>query len=388
MRISLLLIGTLIALSAQAQTSQQCLPTFDENLGVATGKRIQTLLKEKKFAAVEDELADKLRRVDAGTYEDFTLYSEVKEAASEDAALEPILAEWVAHSPKSYVAILLKASNHVNLGYKRRGGDFADKTSSEQVSAMQTEFVKAASEASAAIKLNSNTAMAHAVLIRIARAVGGLEVTKMLLVEAEKNNPKNFSAKWQAISGLSPRWGGSFDELDAFVSMVKRGSLDAAKKRRLEYAVEMEKASHFDAITKEKKKAAVHYRAASNLCSEAKTPLNRIIAIAYDLEDWPEVKKTTSQYLLLDPASGSAFQRRGWAQEKTGQLPEAVKDYDAASTLGESWAQNKLGYFYMIGNTVPKDLNRAKQLFESAVAKGNQNAKVNLEWTNKQLGSN
>ena len=57
---------------------------------------------------------------------------------------------------------------------------------------------------------------------------------------------------------------------------------------------------------------------------------------------------------------------------------EAISWYQMASDSGNPEGTNALGYFYLTGTGIDKDLNRAKELFQTAVDGGIVNAKVGL----------
>lgn len=346
-------------------------------------RRIRALIKEKNFAAVEDELTDKLKRYERGEYSDLVLYADVSNALRSDPAFEPLLAQWAAEKPGSFFARWLRAEYHSTLAYAKRGSEFSGKTSTEQMAAMQAEFLKAAPEFKAARELRPASALPQAGLIGIARAVGGTGAVMDLAVDGERADPRNLAARHQAVYALAPKWGGSFEAMDQVVERAAKLPVDSARLRYLQYALEMAKANHYDVVTKEKTRAIGHWRRAVVLCS---TPAawGHILRTAYDIEDWKTVKEAATHSLQGKPGVARVLQHRGWAHEKMGEMGSAIKDYEAAAELGEDWAQGRLGYYLMLGQHMPQDIPRARRMLESAAAKGNITAKNHLEWLNKQ----
>jgi TPR repeat protein len=51
----------------------------------------------------------------------------------------------------------------------------------------------------------------------------------------------------------------------------------------------------------------------------------------------------------------------------------------ASAEAGDSWAQNRVGWWYMTGNGVEKNYDLAEVYFYKAAAKGNASAKSNLK---------
>jgi TPR repeat protein len=123
---------------------------------------------------------------------------------------------------------------------------------------------------------------------------------------------------------------------------------------------------------------------ASALCESA-APWRGIADAAFVLQDW-EVRKTAStKVIFYYPSSGIDVFNRGWAHEQLGQFQQAIKDYEAASELGNDWAQNNLGWILFEGKHAEQDLQRAKLLFSASAAQGNSKAKRNLESVNRAL---
>jgi tetratricopeptide (TPR) repeat protein len=370
---------------AAAQSPSICDPDIRLHSDGKVSKRLNELLREKKFDAVQDELSDRLRRYEHGELSDIHLYTDIRSAVTGNAALEPLLAQWASEKPSSYFAHLVKGMHHITVGFAKRGGSIADKTSVEQFSAMEAEFKKALDELDAARRIRPTSALTYAAIMEVGKTSAGPGPVKSLLGEAEKMDPKNMAARYQAIHSLNPKWGGTVEDLDGIVSQARAAGLSPARVRYLQYEVEMEKGGFVDFFAKEKVKAIAHYRLAAALCPGS-DPWSAIVKAAYVLEDWQTVKEAEDQVLALHPASAKDLQSRGWAFEKLGKMEDAMKDYSAAADRGEGWSQNKLGYLYMTGTVVPKDLRRAKALLEPAAAKGVASAPANLEWVNKQLG--
>lgn len=377
---------SVVCLAAAAQTAPVCDPAADDTTLAAARTRIAGLLKQKQFRAVEDEFADKMRRYRKGEYSDWHLAHTAFEAMGGDPALEPLLAEWVAQQPNSYWARLLKGYHHIGIGLKKRGSAFADRTSREQFGAMEAELAKAADELKHALAIDAQSSLAFAGLLRITRNIAGPQASAGVLAEAEARDPGNLAARIEAIYSLSPRWGGSAEEMDEIVKRAKGSKLDPLKQRLVEWHVEMSKGDHYRDITREKTRAGNHYRQAARIC-RSRSALSQATTMAYDVEDWNTVAALVTEYMASFPSDPKHLQRRGWAHEKMGRLPEAISDYKAAAGAGEAWAQNKLGHMYMMGNGVERDLAKARQLLQSSAAQGNAQARTYLEYLSKQPAS-
>lgn len=366
-----------------AQSVGVCDPEAGEMRDIAASNRLRTLLKEQQFAAIEDEMSDKLSRYERGQYSDLAIFWDIDNAAVAEPELEPFLKAWLKAKPKSFFAHLFVGQYYSNLGYAKRGTKMISGTSSEQLDAMKTEHAKARTALQIAEKLRPQSALPIAGLIQIDKSFEGVDNTHKLLKRANQMDPKNTAARAAAIYALPPKWGGSIKALDGVVQQAEQAQLAEPKLRFLRYSVDMQKGDHFGYITKEKTKAIPYWRSATQLCTSTK-PWGYIAAAAYDLENWPVVKEASDQTLRIRPRDESVIARRGWAQEQMGNMNAALIDYERASQLGSAWAQNRYGYFLLVGMHVPKDTVRAKKLFQESAAQGNQTARENLEAMGQQ----
>jgi tetratricopeptide (TPR) repeat protein len=342
-------------------------------------KELLSLLRDKKYAALEDTLNDRHTRMLKGEFTDRALSRLTAFIDSADPGLEPLLEEWARSSQSSFMALLVRGKYHASVGWKKRGTSFSDKTSQDQFDAMGESFKKAWVDFVASAKKQPQSVLPYPELMQIAAASGSSGEVHDILARANGIAPQNLIARSTAVRRLSPRWGGSFEELDKILSDAKTAKLNAPDIRRLEYAVLWAKAAHTKDIEKRPIEALPYYTQAAKLC-ESYAAWAEVSNIQYTREDWPQVEASINQYMRLRPDTAWAYNRRGWALEKQGRLKDAIADYERSAEQGNDYAQNKIGYFYMTGNGLPKDLVKARALFEKANAQGNKNAKSNLEF--------
>lgn len=354
----------------------------DLNAEVETGglrKDMLALLRDKKYHALQDMLDDRHARMLTGEFSDRALDRLTGFADSADPALEPLLDEWVRSSQSSFMALLVRGKYYASVGWKKRGTRFSDQTSQDQMDAMGDAFKKAWSDFVASSKKQPQSVLPYPELMQIASATGNSSEVPGILTRANALVPQNLIARLMAVRRLSPRWGGSFEATDKILAQAKIEKLNPTDLRRLEFATLQVKAAHFKDVEKRPIEALPYYTQAAKLCNSY-AAWAEVSSIHYDREDWPQVEAATNQYMRLRPDTAWAYNRRGWALEKQGRLKDAISDFERAAEQGSDYAQNKIGYFYMTGNGFPKDLGKARVLFEKANAQGNKSAKANLEF--------
>lgn len=357
------------------------IPGTLDSLRKEHGQKLNGLLREKKFAALDDDLNDRLRRYRGKQYNDLLILWAVEGLAEPKPENGPLLEQWVRERPTSAFARLALASHHIRVGFARRGIGVIANTSREQLEGMTKEFGIAAAMLKPLMQLDGLPGLSHALLLDMLGAAGSKEAFVQALHDAEAKDPLGMSWRHKAMFMLNPKWGGSVEAIDAVVHRAKAKELPARQIRYLEYAAEAQKADFHDNLSREKTRAIEHYRKANAICADP-LMLWKASGGALALEDWALVVRLMDEYLVVKPVA-AAYNRRGWARDKAGQLPEAVPDYERAAALNDPWAQGRLGYLLMLGRGIPQDVVRARKLLGLAAAAGNAHAQRSLDWLNR-----
>lgn len=358
-----------------AQPSSPLSPGADQSCGHLNAdeetaplrKDLLALLRDKRYPALDDTLNDRHARMLKGEFTDQVLARLTNFVESADPALEPLLNEWVRTSQSGFMALLVRGKYHSATAWKRRGSGFADKTSNDQLDGMTESFKKAAADLVASKQKQPRSVLPYPALMQIASAMGHSGEIYDMLMQANAVAPNNFIARAEAVKRFSPKWGGSFEEMDKVLLQSKNSQLPVIDQKKLAYGVIMEKASHYKIVEKRPIEALPYYTQAAKLCNSY-VAWGEVSGIEYDREDWLAVETAMNQYMQLRPNTAWGFNRRAWALEKLGRVKDAIPDYERSAELGNDYAQNKMGYFYLTGNSVPKDLVKARALFEKANA--------------------
>jgi tetratricopeptide (TPR) repeat protein len=373
-------VSFVAAQTTGATTSTQICGNFNVDEDTAPlRKELLALLRDKKYAALDDTLNDRHARMLKGEFTDQSLASLTGFTYTADPALEPLLNEWVRTSQSGFMAHLVRGKYYSAVAWKKRGSEFTEKTSQDQMDGMAEFYKKALADIVASKQKQPRSILPYPELMKIASSMGHGAETYDILMRANEVAPNNLIARLVAINRFSPRWGGSLEAMDKILLQAKTSPLAVAEQKKLEYSVLWEKASHFKVVEKRPIEALPYYTQAAKLC-DSYAAWGEVSGIQYDREDWPAVEAAMNQYMRLRPDTAWGFNRRAWALEKQGRVKDAIPDYDRSAELGNDYAQNKMGHFYLTGSAVPKDLVKAKVLFEKANAQGNKNAKTNLEY--------
>ena len=177
--------------------------------------------------------------------------------------------EWAEKNPNSFFANLAYGSYLTEEANTARGFESASRTSQRQLAAMRDIQQRATRHLDAARKIRPDSALPYASLIVMAATQEGSAGVQPLVQAANKLDPKNLSARVAAMSYLDPRWGGSFDLVDAVVTEAQQARLPDGQIHYLRYNLTMVKASHAESIARDKPAARQLFRDALRMCGNS-----------------------------------------------------------------------------------------------------------------------
>lgn len=380
--IATLLLVVATAFSAFAQTGasedRPCDDMLAFNETAAVKAQLVKLLRDRKFKEIESEIETRYQRVLGTGLRELHVYGLLDFVASGDPAFEPWLNEWVRDSSKSAWPLAVRAEYWKALGWKKRGNKFVNETTPEQFESFGVELEKSASDLEQALKLDPKNVMTYALYLGASKSPTAKRTTAELLNTANRIAPKNFVVRHAAIYMLSPRWHGSFEEMDAIVNGAKSADMSKLDVMRLRYSVERAKGSHYWRVENNHGQAIASIERAIKIC-DGRGAWNDMVKVAADKKDWPVVESAATQLIRVWPDYMYAYEQRARAKEQLGHPKEAILDYERAASGGSAWAQQRLALQYIDGKNVSIDLVKARGLLEQAAAKGQKGAKENLE---------
>jgi tetratricopeptide (TPR) repeat protein len=151
-------------------------------------------------------------------------YQHVFEALQVDPpGLAERLDEWVAQRP-SYLSLAARGSYRIGRGFQMRGTELARNTSRAQFEGMAGQHAMAREDLEAAVALKPDFTAAHGMLITIAQADGSRSEARQWLDLALAARPDAYMPRQKYILILLPRWGGSYEEMDAFTEGLEKAT--------------------------------------------------------------------------------------------------------------------------------------------------------------------
>ena len=135
------------------------------------------------------------------------------------------LKKWAESSPHSYAAHLALGIYYKRKGSDARGSEYMSKTPSDRIEHMRYYYRKASIELVTSLTLTEKPYLSLFHLQTIEQQNGNREALLILLRKANEYYPDNFLVRSRHALSLTPRWGGSYKELDAFIaSSISEGA--------------------------------------------------------------------------------------------------------------------------------------------------------------------
>lgn len=147
-----------------------------------------------------------------------------------DTTLETPLIAWKDALPRSAHAHAAMATWYLSQAWEARGTGLGIAIGARRIELMEAHAKDGAQEALAALQLDRDHIVAYAELIRLSLLVGNRTENRQIVDAARRQLPQSYVIPRMYLYHLEPRWGGSHEEMDAFVNEVVT---DSAKNPRL-----------------------------------------------------------------------------------------------------------------------------------------------------------
>jgi len=291
--------------------------------------------------------------------------------------VEILFDEWVSAYPTSYSARLARSIYLLDDGFSRRGGKFANETTDKQHQEFKGQLEKARLDLVQSLKLFSRPIVSYTVLIRISYCLS-LGRERAFLGAALAIDSKAFQPRAEYLYSLTPKWGGNPLLMKKFIDESKISALDRIWMDKLEghYFQYLAEQATYD---KDYRNASYYYLKSFNLNNKPEILLESgKVAEDGNLKDlalsrYEELVKKYPNYVYGLTYRGHIY------EVHLKDYDKALKDYISAADLGDSWAQNKVGLWYMTGDHVSADLQVSTKYFSMAAKQNNRHAIKNLK---------
>ncbi len=177
---------------------------------------LREMLRNKEFEKLNTTLLkyEKLYEEDVSNEE--IMFDAYSAFAINDTSYEALLNEWVKKYPENHQPYLIRAYFFHKNGWLSRGSAWAKDTSEEQFGLMGEYFLKALNDLEKALLIKQDHAVSYSLLINVYKSLGNSDAVWGIAKKGLGIAPYSFRIRVSYLQAVTPRWGGSYEEMERF----------------------------------------------------------------------------------------------------------------------------------------------------------------------------
>lgn len=333
-------------------------------------ERILQLLRSRHFQQLDEYYLQLQRLYEEGNgLDDWQLLGKYQPFYNTSPANEPLLTEWITEFPKSYPARLARGIYYRKVGEEKRGGEWVRKTPRENLNQLSKYLDLATDDLllSRSLALKPIVSLVH--LLNITKHRDGDLGNRYRLEEANRIDPANFGARRRYMLTLTPRWGGSYEEMHDFLRECRSQQIPAEHIRMFEAIIHSDMANMLR-HDRRPAEAFQHFRHALVLLNGIDNPdtidtieaLQGLIYAAQETNTLERVTDDLDRYLSIMPHDVKILSYRGIVRERQGRFEEASADFTSAAMQGHAWSQFRIGQRLLFNSPSVTEKNQQEGL--------------------------
>ncbi|MDZ7660896.1 tetratricopeptide repeat protein [Thiohalophilus sp.] len=327
--------------------THETLPTPSPVLSQAEEPDLESLNLELRNYLQNQEYSKLNKKLDellTASLKDVSYEDEMFKAYSafdiESADYEPLFNTWVEKHSNQYQPYLARANYFYTMAWQARGGKFASETEQQQFDRMRAFFEKAATDIKTALESNSQAYIAHEILIGILGSQSGPnQLMREVLRAAVEIQPATYRVRLKYLHFITPRWGGSFEQMESFVNESLKHVNQNSKLNLLEARIYTE-AAYTNYLDRKYSAAEELYNKALSYGHRAETYLDRG-KTRYKRENYRAALEDLNKAISLNTDNAEYYYWRSQIHSKLEDYDSAVSDIALAKLLAP-WDKNIL----------------------------------------------
>jgi tetratricopeptide (TPR) repeat protein len=301
---------------------------------IAAMAQTRDLLRARKHAVLTSRVEDQQRAAATSSLKADELDWSLNAFRVEDTEIAALIDEWVAASPKSWAPLLARALNKGARARAARGEKWASETSADQFRRMGVLQAGMNSDCRKVLSLDRAVCPCYVELVLASRA-GVLEVDP-LVEQAFQECARDYTLHVERVFALTPRWGGSYEQMSAAIESARRGGLPEASLKNLASYLPADRASVLQLDRRLQEARAVLDQAIKDsptpLLLEERAELNQKLGDAAGVlrDANAALEETRGGWMFSRGRLSRLLCARAWALFSTGRKEEALGDVAAA----------------------------------------------------------
>jgi len=245
---------------------------------------------------------------------------------SAEADLGPLLDSWAQTSPTSFAPFVARGSYLNAVGWARRGGKYANETHDSNFAEMHATHARALVDLDKALLLCPKLVAALREKLSVYRATSATEDLATTAMKALTICPACMSIRVMWIDSLTPRWGGTYESMDAVAKSAK-----VSRNPRLRFLRGYVDADQAELLLHDKKldEALVAINRACAL-GDYEAFLEQRSRIYRAKKQLPEARRDIDRALDLQPSSPKLLMTRAYLRNDQKEYEGSARDLIAA----------------------------------------------------------
>jgi len=178
---------------------------------------ILSLLWHKKYKELTAIFETLQKNFETDYHKEYWVYDAADAFDSPDPGLLDSLNEWISATPDSFAPYLARCTYQVAVASAQRGSNWAKDTPTQDFQAMEKTLVAMLPDISKAIELSPLCVAAYRVKLKYLMLVNDKEGKDWAIRDAIKICPSCFQVRVTYLYSITPRWGGSYEEMESFI---------------------------------------------------------------------------------------------------------------------------------------------------------------------------
>jgi len=330
-RMILIILCSIYPLISVAQEPTSVIDSYQPAKSESRILKVRDLLIEKQFIKLNNLLDAAQKNVEQSIVHEEKLFTLYRAFEINDNSFTNLLNEWVQATPENYQPYLARASHYYRMGWVARGNNWASETKQEQFNEMKMHFIKAQNDIARTLDINEFSLIPYYLVFGIAQMQGGLKESSKVAKKALSIYPSSYILRLKILNFLEPRWGGSYDQMLAFIDealMHEAENKNIGLLKGYLYAI----AGKVRTESRLYNEAEKFFKIALQFGEEHKT-LKLKGRNNYKREDYSQSIKEFSRAIALYPDEGSYYLDRARAFSMLKKYENALSDVQMADKL-------------------------------------------------------
>jgi tetratricopeptide (TPR) repeat protein len=177
---------------------------------------------ERRFSGLQSDF-------EKGKVTEYELFDAYKAFYQQEDRYRPQFDSWIKAYPSSASAYLARGTYYRKLGDFRRGTQYVPEVPNEDLNYMEQMHALATRDLETSVRLNPKSYLAILQLLNIAQFDGDEAAARRYLNVGNEILPSNFMVRARYLITLTPKWGGSYEQMDKFIAECKSQGVPQGK---------------------------------------------------------------------------------------------------------------------------------------------------------------